>query len=312
MKNSPLVSIIVPVYNIENYVRRCLDSLLRQKYKNIEIVVVDDGSTDASGEICDNYAKDDARIKVWHKKNGGLSSARNYGIRKARGDYVCLVDGDDYVKEDFVWLMAERMKEKNADIVVCGYNKNVPMVKMISGREATVKLLIEQENMEVIAWNKMYRRYLFDKIEYPEGENYEDSLTTYKLLAEARGVVYVPESLYVYVERGGSITNTDQKEARLVAREKAAREAIKYFAGDEEFVAAAEIALLTAKLAFVDFAISGKSDEKSGEAAIRWIKKNAQKYGENKYMTVKLKIYIKMVSAFGGVGYKLFRKIRHE
>lgn len=312
MKNEMLVSVIVPVYNIEKYVSKCLDSLLLQDYENLEIIVVDDGSTDTSGEICDEYAKRDQRIKVYHKSNGGLSSARNYGISKAQGEYVCLVDGDDYVKKDFVRIMVKKANEKNADVVICGYNDEVPMARMISGREATIKLLIEQENMEIVAWNKMYRKYLFENIKYPEGKNYEDSLTTYKLLAEARGVLYISESLYFYVERGGSITRSDEKEVRLDVREKSAREAVEYFADDEELAAAAEIALLTAKLAFVDFALNGKCGKMKGERAMKWIQKNVTKYHNNKFMTIKLKVYIRMIGLWGGVGYKTFRRMWHE
>lgn len=312
MNNEPLVSVIVPVYNIEKYVRKCLDSLTSQSYENIEIIVVDDGSTDGSGEICDEIASKDKRVEVFHKKNGGLSSARNYGIKKAKGEYVCLVDGDDYVKRDFAKIMMEGMDRGDVDIVVCGYNAEIPKAGVMSGKEATIRLLTQQENVDIIAWNKMYRRCLFDKIQYPEGQNYEDSLTTYKLLAEARNVAYVAESLYVYVERGGSITKNDKKDLRLAAREKAAEEAVEYFAWDKELKAAAEVALLTAKLAFVDFAISGAIGKEYGVAAREWIRKNAKKYDANKFVNRKLRIYIKMICCCGGVGYTVFRRIRHE
>ncbi len=311
MNNKPLVSVIVPVYNIEKYVRKCLDSLTSQSYENIEIIVVDDGSTDGSGEICNGIALADKRVKVFHKKNGGLSSARNYGIKKAKGEYVCLVDGDDYVKRNFVKVMVGAM-EKNADIAVCGYNAEIPKVEVMSGKEATIRLLTQQENVDIIAWNKIYKRYLFDKIQYPEGQNYEDNLTTYKLLAEAKNVVYVAESLYVYVERSGSITDNDKKDSRLATREKAAMEAVEYFAKDKELKEAAEVALLTAKLAFVDFAISGVIKKESGVVARAWIRKNAKKYDANRFMTGKLKMYIKMICHCGGVWYTIFRKIRHE
>ena len=312
MNSEPLVSVVVPVYNIEKYVRKCLDSLLAQSYEKLEIVVVDDGSTDSSGVICDEMALGDKRMKVFHKKNGGLSSARNYGIKKSKGKYICLVDGDDSVKRDFVKVMVQEAEEKDVDIVVCGYNEEIPKTETMSGREAAIRLLIQQKNMDVIAWNKMYKRGLFGVVQYPEGRNYEDSLTTYKLLAEAINVAYVGKSLYVYVERGGSITQNDKKDAKLIVREEAAREAIKYFVGDGELKEAAEIALLTAKLAFVDFAISGMINKKMGVEAREWIKKNAKKYSKNKYMNGKLILYLKLLCHCGGVGYTLFRKIRHE
>lgn len=312
MNSKLLVSVIVPVYNIKKYIERCLKSLLVQNYKNIEIIVVDDGATDGSGEICDRFAKLDNRVRVFHKKNGGLSSARNFGIKKARGEYICLVDGDDYVERDFVGAMLEIAEGKNADIVVCGYNGMVPADKTLSGKDAVIKLLVEQENLEIIAWNKLYRKKLFDEIEYPEGRNYEDTLTTYKLLARAKKVSYIPTSLYKYVERDGSITNSDKKEAKLNMREVAALEAIDYFSGNQELKKAAEVALLTAKIAFIDFSVSGAIRKEKGEQAMRWVRKNVKKYRNNRFMTLKLKTYLRMICMGGGALYILFRKIRHE
>lgn len=309
---SPLVSVVVPVYNVENYVEKCLKSLLGQDYETIEILVVDDGSTDESGRICDEISLSDTRIKVFHKENGGLSSARNYGIRRANGEYVCLVDSDDAVQESFVRDLVEVAENKNADVVICGYNGNVPMPKMISGENAAIRLLVGQENMEIIAWNKLYRKYLFDTIKYPEGENYEDCLTTYKFLAEARGVAYLAKSLYIYEEREGSITKSDDKIRRLLAREKAAEEAILYFQGRTKLKRAAEVALLTAKYAFLDFAINGEISRKYGRESRKWISENYKKYKKNPLMTEKLKVYNFMVTKMGGVLYKVFRKIRHE
>lgn len=309
---SPLVSVVVPVYNVENYVEKCLKSLLGQDYEAIEILVVDDGSTDESGRVCDEISLSDTRIKVFHKENGGLSSARNYGIRRANGEYVCLVDSDDAVQESFVRDLVEVAENKNADVVICGYNDNVPMPKMISGENAAIRLLVGQENMEIIAWNKLYRKYLFDTIKYPEGENYEDCLTTYKLLAEARGVAYLAKSLYIYEEREGSITKSDDKIRRLLAREKAAEEAILYFQGRTKLKQAAEVALLTAKYAFLDFAINGEISGKYGRESRKWISENYRNYKKNPLLTEKLKVYNFMVTKMGGVLYKVFRKIRHE
>ena len=169
--DSTLVSVVVPVYGVEKYVEKCLDSLSHQSYENIEVIVVDDGSTDRSGDICEEFAKKDKRIKVFHKTNGGLSDARNYGIKRAKGEYVCLVDSDDWVKSGFVEKMVNVALRENADIVVCGYNDMVPGRITMTGEEATMRLLVEQENVDIIAWNKMYRRSLFDDVSYPEGEN---------------------------------------------------------------------------------------------------------------------------------------------
>ncbi len=307
----PLVSIIVPVYNVGELVLKCLDSLISQSYEQIEIVVVDDGSTDGSGKLCDDFAKKDKRIKVFHKKNGGLSSARNYGIKKASGEYVCLVDSDDYVKKDFVKKLVDVVRE-DVDVVVCGFNDEVPEAKVMTGKDATIKLLIGQNNMEVIAWNKMYRRELFDEVLYPDGRNYEDTLTTYKLLSKAKKVAYVGESLYVYVERGGSITNKDKKEEKLKSREEAAKEAMTYFDKGTDLWRAAEISMLTAKLAWVDFAIRGDVDKKYLKDGMEWVRSHKKELLGNKYLSKKLKLYINLVTMMGGKLYIVFRKIRHE
>ena len=315
MKNeeSTLISVVVPVYNVEKYVEKCLDSLSHQSYENIEVIVVDDGSTDRSGDICEEFAKKDKRIKVFHKTNGGLSDARNYGIKRAKGEYVCLVDSDDWCKGGFVEKMVRVALKEGADIVVCGYNDVVPRETIITGEEATIRLLVEQENVDIIAWNKMYRRSLFDDVSYPEGENYEDCLTTYKLLSKASRVAYLPKSLYCYRERAGSITQKSDKEERLTMRERAAREAMEYFAkSNKRLWKAAQIAMLTAKLAFMDFAISGAIKKTYYDSGRRWILDNKKSLYENQLLSRKLKTYIEMIEKCGGVGYKLFRKIRHE
>ncbi len=310
----PLVSVVAPVYNIRDYVRKCLESITRQSYENLEVIVVDDGSTDGSGEICDQFAKMDARVRVVHQKNGGLSSARNAGLKKAKGEFVCFIDGDDYIRKDFILDLYNAARDNEAEIAICGFNKEIPRGEVLSGEEATVRLLIEQENLEIVAWNKLYKKALFveNGIEYPEGEKHEDSLTTYKLLSLAKKVAYVPKSLYVYVERGGSIMDSVKIAPRLKMREKAAEEAIRFFKGQKELIEAAKVSLLLAKYAFLDFSISGRVDKKEGEEALDWIRKNAKSYKSNKFLTKKLKVYNLLSMNFGGVLYMVFRKIRHE
>ncbi|MBR3138631.1 glycosyltransferase [Candidatus Saccharibacteria bacterium] len=307
----PLVSIIVPVYNVRDYVAECLKSLIKQSYHEIEIIIVDDGATDGSEKICDEFAKKDKRVRVFHKENGGLSSARNYGIKKAKGEYVCLVDSDDYVKSGFVAKMVEAIFD-GVDVVVCGYNEEIPKARVLTGKEATVKLLLEQDNMEIIAWNKMYKRVLFDGVLYPEGKNYEDNLTTYKLLNKANKVRYIKETLYVYRERAESITRNDNKEERLKYREMAAKEAEEYFANDYSLGEVTKIAVLTAKLAWIDFAISGEVSKEFLNVNIKWVAKNKKTLLENKYLNQKLRLYIHMITILGGKIYIVFRKIRHE
>ena len=311
MIDKPLVSVVVPVYNIEKFVSKCLNSLRVQTYDKIEIIVVDDGSTDKSGEICDETAKLDERVKVLHQKNKGLSGARNAGIRAAKGEFVCLVDGDDYVRENFVEEMARKVRD-GVGVIICGYNSTIPEDVTTTGEKATIKLLTKQENMEIVAWNKMYRRGLISNFKYPEGENYEDTLTTYKILAAAKKVSYVPKSLYEYLERAGSIMSGSKAEKRLLAREKAAREATEYFKGRADLRDAAEIALLTANFAFADFAIQKKIDEKYFEKCWKFVRENKNKLMKNQFMTAKLKLYVKMMTKGNGRLYRAFRIMKHE
>ena len=314
MDKTPLVSIVVPIYNTENYLEKCINSLTQQSYSNIEIIAVDDGSPDGSGRKIEKLAKSDEKIRVFHKENGGLSSARNYGIKKAKGEFICLVDSDDYVKRDFVAVMLENVLRNKADVAVIGYNDYLPEKQIVSGEGAAVSLLTKQENIDVVAWNKMYRRELFTKndIWYPEGQNYEDCLTTYKLLARAQTVTYIEKSLYCYVDRARSITKNDKKEEKLKVREQAAKEAIDYFKNEEDLLQAAKVSLLLSKYAFLDFAISGVISKDYKKEAINWLKKNVKNYRSNKFLTTKLKMYNFLSTKFGGVFYTLFRKIRHE
>ncbi len=307
----PLISIVVPVYNVENYILKCLNSLIKQNYKQIEIILVDDGSTDESGKICDEFKEKDDRIRVFHKKNGGLSSARNYGIKKAKGDIIAFVDSDDYVKDGFVLDLYRGMQAGNADIVICGYNNEKPKNETISGKEATIRLLTKQENIDIISWNKLYKKKLFtdNNIIFPEGKKHEDTLTTYKLMSKAKKVTYIDESLYIYVERKGSITASEKIEERLLMREKAAKEAVEYLGNDKDLKAAAEVGLLWAKYNFLNYALKKEIDEKYEKETLVWFKQNVENYKNNKYMTAKLKTYNLMSTRFGGLLYKIFRKI---
>lgn len=292
MGNEPLISIIVPVYNIQDFVLKCLKSLSKQKYQNIEIIIVDDGSTDKSGKICDDFALTEKRAKVFHKKNGGLSDARNFGIKKAKGEIIALVDGDDYVGLDYISVMYKKMKEdEEVDVVVCGYDRQLPKAGILSGKDATVRLLVEQNNTDIVAWNKLYRKTLFDDILYPVGEKHEDTLTTYKILSLARKVSYVAESLYYYIERAGSIMQTEKIEERLIARERAANEATKYFKDEKDLEKAAEVSMLLAKYAYIDAAVRGRIDMKYCKKNMLWVKKHVEGYRSNIYMTRKLKLY---------------------
>ncbi len=308
---SQLISIIVPVYNVEAFIEKCMNSVFEQKYKDLDIIIVDDGSTDNSGKICDSFAKKDKRVRTFHKKNGGLSSARNLGIKEARGDLIAFVDSDDYLERDYIEKMYKKIIQTKSDIVVCGYNGISFEDGILSGYEATIKLLTKQDNIDVVAWNKLYKRKLFvdNDIYFPEGENHEDALTTYKIMSKAKKVVYMRDSLYNYVSRDNSITKVENIEERLVARKKAAKESIEFFENNIKLKKAAEISLLLAMYAFLDFAIAGKIDMKYKQEATAWIMEHKDDFSKNMYLTPKLRFYNFMSTNFGGVFYFIFRKI---
>ena len=211
----PLISVIVPIYNVEEYVEKCVMSIIAQSYRNLEIVLVDDGSTDNSGDICDAFAKDDSRVKVLHKANGGLSDARNYGIDEANGELLGFVDGDDRIHPRMYEVMQETMRANGADIVTCSFEQeNEPSflgqnvddyhVKNMTGSEA----LCDIETPLVVAWNKLYKRRLFEGLRYPIGRLHEDEFIIHRVFRRCKTVSVIDKPLYYYTIRKGSIVAT--------------------------------------------------------------------------------------------------------
>jgi glycosyltransferase involved in cell wall biosynthesis len=221
---SELISVIIPVYNVEGYLEKCIDSVRRQTYGELQIILVDDGSTDGSGKLCDTAAKEDGRIEVVHKTNGGLSSARNAGLEKAKGRYICFPDSDDWLAPCFVESLYRIAKEKDADIAVCGFKRvkdeneaglcgaeSAEMVTEYDNYHA-VKEVIEEKNIKSVVWNKLYASYLFENSRFSEGRTHEDEFITYKLLWESKKVAETDRVLYYYRVRDNSITGSGDKE----------------------------------------------------------------------------------------------------
>lgn len=234
-----LISIVLPVYNVEKYLTECVESVIKQTYTNIEIILVDDGSTDNCGIICDDFLKKDKRIKVIHKKNGGLSDARNFGIKNAKGKYICFIDSDDYVMESYVEELYNLIIINNASISMCAFQRidenNKVFLKrkikseVISGRQALLKLNNKNFYPEsIVAWNKMYDIKLFENIKYPLGKIHEDEFTTYKLYYQSNKIAITSEILYCYRTVSNSITNSAFREKRLDVLE-ALEERISFF-----------------------------------------------------------------------------------
>ncbi len=220
-----LISIIVPVYKCEKYIRKCIDSIVNQTYKNLEIILVDDGSPDNCGRICDEYSKIDKRIRVIHKKNGGISDARNAGLNAARGKYISFSDCDDYLHPRMLEVLWQLITTHDADISICDYlkiysNESIEVVeqekaiKVYSNIEALHILFTELPLHEDLAWNvpwnKLYLSKIFNGVRFPKGRVYEDVATIYKLIHKSRRIVKANEPLYYYLQRDDSITKSQQ------------------------------------------------------------------------------------------------------
>ena len=217
MEQNPLISVIVPVYNVAAWLPRCVDSVLAQTYQNLEILLIDDGSTDASGEICDAYAEKDPRIRVIHKKNGGLSSARNAGLDVSNGQYLGFVDSDDWIEPEMYAEMLALMVRNEAQLVCAGRydvdgdtgRKTIGLCpkrqERVTGEELAGRIFL-WDHCDSSACDKLYRRELFDGIRYPEGKTCEDVPVTYRLALKAHRAVLCDKPLYNYFHRSGSIS----------------------------------------------------------------------------------------------------------
>lgn len=220
-----LISVIVPIYKVEDYLDKCVESILTQTYKNLEVWLVDDGSPDRCGEMCDEWAKKDSRIKVIHKPNGGLSDARNAAIDVANGEWILCVDSDDYISVDCIETLAKLALENDAECSViqplefeegCTTKPSeADGIEVMDGIEA-IRGMFYQTKLETSAWGKLYHRSLFeDGIRYPKGLLFEDNPTTYRLLYKSKKVAVSQRKLYYYLLRANSIEGADFTPAKL-------------------------------------------------------------------------------------------------
>lgn len=238
MKENELISIVVPVYKVEKYLDDCIVSIINQTYRNIEIILVDDGSPDNCGEICDRYAKSDNRIQVIHKENGGLSDARNAGIDVASGKFIAFVDSDDYIEKEYIEYLYNAIKQNNVDIAQCGINKVDEEKNLIEKIKQQEKVITPEEDMQdlydrskwenIVTWNKLYLKSLFDDCRFPKGKIHEDEFTTYKLLFKTNKIAIIDNTLYNYRINPNSIMQRNYNVKRLHAIQ-AMQERLKFF-----------------------------------------------------------------------------------
>lgn len=209
-----MISVIVPVYNVEKYLERCVKSIAAQTYKDLEILLIDDGSTDKSGEMCDDFQQTDSRIKAFHKQNGGLSDARNYGIEHSAGEFISFVDSDDYIDEKMLETLHRLITENDADLAVCS------AMDVFEGKEVTQVKEIKEFNLNKVesykymlrgdgipsACNKLYKRQTVGNVRFPVGKLYEDGFFTPQILKKVEKTAVTSKPMYYYFRRADSIT----------------------------------------------------------------------------------------------------------
>lgn len=242
-----LITIIIPVYNVEKYLKKCVNSISQQTYTNLEIILVDDGSTDKSGALCDIIAKGDKRIRVCHKKNGGLSDARNAGMKLASGEYIAFIDSDDYIDKLYIEVLYKNAIETESDISISNYRKfyegesienehtDQEFSRIVMNRDQGLEALFadEYKYQFTMACGKIFKAAILKDFEFPVGRNYEDSATAHILISRSRSVVYTNRKQYFYLTRETSITKSDKflKDDVIVAM----RDRAEWFANNGYF-----------------------------------------------------------------------------
>lgn len=219
-----MISVIIPVYNVEAYIRQSIESVCNQTYKNLQILLIDDGSTDGSGEICDEYAMRDKRIVVVHQKNGGAANAKNTGLKLAKGEYLAFLDSDDYLESDAYSFMVEQLNHYHADIVQCGFNKifrdrseNKMTFSEVKEFDVCSYLKLFTEDWTCgLLWDKLYRRKVFDEICFEEGHKIDDEFFTYKGVMNSSKIVCVPKVIYNYRQRLSGVMLSETSQEKIV------------------------------------------------------------------------------------------------
>ncbi len=218
-----MISIIVPVYNVEAYLQQCLKSIVAQTFTNLEIILVDDGSTDSSGVICDAWQQQDKRIRVIHQDNGGLSHARNVGMKAATGDYIAFVDSDDVLHERMYEFMMDALQKTNADVAIChedafyeevyqSRHYDTCHIERVEDTEALMKhFMLAWTGVINFAWNKLYKKEIVQRISFPVGRKMEDMYFSADALSKVSKAVWLEERLYGYRQRSGSIMNSEDE-----------------------------------------------------------------------------------------------------
>lgn len=312
MNEGKKVSVIVPIYNMEEYLERCIQSIIEQSYSNLEIILIDDGSTDSSKKIIEHYRRMDERIVAIFKENGGLSDARNCGIKVAKGEYLLFVDSDDYIHSECVReLICIALKEE-CDIVQCamekGMDEHFPDRKMIKRyRIYNHYTIFLQRNLAVAACGKLYKRSVLADLYFPVGKLNEDEFFTYKVAYQAEKIAILEDALYYYFQRNGSIMRNDNPQIKMFFVE-ACQERILYFSDKEEND--------LVKISHVDFAlkamvcyIKNRNLTLSTKRYLYAICKNNMKKGRNAKGYIKEQILINVFLLFPRISKGIYAKL---
>lgn len=216
-EKSELISVIIPIYNVETYLGECIESILKQTYTNLEVILIDDGSTDCSGYICDQFAQKDKRIIVIHQKNQGIAAVRNRGVQEAKGTYIFWVDSDDYVSEKIVEELYNNLILNDADMSICNYTQGSERIYEFENQQEHIELFGYEKGLEYIyeshkfsfimaaSWAKLIKKSLYNGLEYPNGKIFEDIYMSHKLIRNCKKIVYTDKIMYYYYQWPESI-----------------------------------------------------------------------------------------------------------
>lgn len=300
-----LISVIVPVYKVEQFLDMCIQSLISQTYRNLEIILIDDGSPDQCGQLCDQWADKDGRIKVIHKQNGGLSDARNAGIKQSCGTYLAFVDSDDWVAHDMFEILAEQLERNpTCDLAACGIQKVFSDDDAISQHgahnfhlltgEAALELLIKDQLSQVV-WNKLYRRSLVENISFEVGKYHEDEFWSYQVISRARYILQTDYIGYFYRQRSGSIMSEAYSIRRLDAIEAKCRRQLFLEANYPHLAASGKINLLFSCLYHGQQALRSM-EKKARVPVLRYLQGIMQRYpltkDEQAGLSLKYKLWL--------------------
>ncbi len=315
------VSVIVPVYNMEKYLERCVDSILAQTYANLEVILVDDGSADSSGAICDSYAERDNRIRVVHKANSGLSSARNAGLDIALGDYIGFVDSDDYISPEMYQLLASALDKSDCEIANVMYVRvdengatmpsKVPhnTDKEISAEQFLRELMLHTGDVSV--WSKLFKKEIFDNVRFPEGKLNEDLIFMLDVFKRVNKVAFVAKVGYFYFTRSGSISSGYGKAVvDMVDNSLAAKKIVDYsYPSLKEETSRFALYQHMAYLLLVP-ASDAKKQNKVYTSALKYLRKNVVVGMFNNYLTLKNKLVIAAICVAPKATAKYYQKKR--